>query len=484
MINNHADLYLNTRIQSKRAILFGICLPMAIGLGICVLNGLVLMLGYHYSLRIFEHPLDRWLPYLMSLTLFSLFVICCILIANGKRIFSKRYSIAVILLIISCMLTGINLGPLDPADLAFITVFISWVTFSLVERRAFYSPLPITCLLLGLTAFLFSSIINGGFISILTLHTLVTKIILFFLIINIITSNQLHRLAIKSFIICSFLSALVGIFSEFIYYQFDYNFTFWDIQKFQFKETLIGKMLRVTAFLPTSQGLGHLLILASSLVLFIPLSRKRRIFYLLILATCLAFTFSMGAYIVLAVVLILSVFIRKPERSIQYAMYFLAIVFFAYISGGFKWIYKNVFMTLGAASGGDRIILIRAGLDILRRHPFLGIGLKNFGKAIHLPIHNTYMQIAAEIGIFGGTIFVVIVLYLTINIGILIRKLQDPELKNWMRGLFLGMIGLSLHFLVEPFYDNIISWLYMGLVASAIVIYSKRPLNLGNAYEQ
>lgn len=479
MSNHLTGLFLNNDPPTDQISLCRIGLPIALGLAVGVMIGLDPLLGYHHPLHAFGYNVSRCVPYLLSLTLIVLLLLGYFVVVNREGIFSKRYSIAIILLVLPGMFSGLNYSRLDPTDPAFLAMFIFWIMASLVEHRPFCTPLPITCLLLSLTAFLFASVINGLSTSIIMLHMFIEKVVFLFLITNIITTARLHRFAMKTFVAGALLSALVGIVSEFIYWQFGYPLTFDDVKQFWFKETPFGKMLRVSAFLPTTQGLGHLSVLAMSIVLFMPISQTRKLLYLLVLGISVGLTFSVGAYLMMGLVLGLSVFIRRPERSLQYAASFLIIALLIYTSGMLKWIYKILIVPLGAESTTDRIEYIRVGLNTLNRYPIVGIGLKNINKVLHTPIHNAYLQMAAEIGIMGGLIFALMVFYLVIRSGLLASRLREPEQKNWVKGLSLGMFILSIHFLSEPFYDSVISWMYMGLVASAIVSYARKPLILG-----
>ncbi len=97
-----------------------------------------------------------------------------------------------------------------------------------------------------------------------------------------------------------------------------------------------------------------------------------------------------------------------------------------------------------------------------------GIGLKQIGRSLPTVIHNAYVQLTAELGNFAGVLFTGLVLSLAIGARHAAYRRTAGSQQMVMKGLFLGMIALAVHFCSEPFYDNYLSWAFLGIVAGAI----------------
>jgi len=109
-------------------------------------------------------------------------------------------------------------------------------------------------------------------------------------------------------------------------------------------------------------------------------------------------------------------------------------------------------------SGGDmsvslRLLVLKGGINMFLDHPFLGVGAGNFivySRAYSFLseakfAHNSFLEIGAELGVFGLTLFVLIIVLTIINL----KKSQDEFIKKnkyefyWMaRSIEIGLIGL------------------------------------------
>jgi O-antigen ligase len=139
----------------------------------------------------------------------------------------------------------------------------------------------------------------------------------------------------------------------------------------------------------------------------------------------------------------------------------------------------------GATSG--RLDLWRIALLIFEGHPFGGVGLGNFQTVEpsyatqtlnltmvrqivqeQLVVHNTYLQMAADLGLVGLGLFLAI-LALPIRLaGRALKRLEleNHELEYHVRGLLAGTIGLltAYAFLSAEFEKPL--WLVLGLLAA------------------
>ncbi len=90
-----------------------------------------------------------------------------------------------------------------------------------------------------------------------------------------------------------------------------------------------------------------------------------------------------------------------------------------------------------AASEEERKQLVWDGLQIIARNPVFGVGPGNFAdyrynvlhKRSWFPAHNTYVQVAAENGVIGGILYIIIVLSVFATIRVVRKRCVrgDPE---------------------------------------------------------
>lgn len=76
-------------------------------------------------------------------------------------------------------------------------------------------------------------------------------------------------------------------------------------------------------------------------------------------------------------------------------------VMFVLIGGG-----RQAALSTGEGTAHERIEKWAEGFDLLRRAPVFGIGEGNFAEEVGLVAHNSFVQSYAELGLFGGTLFV------------------------------------------------------------------------------
>jgi len=124
MLKQSPGYFLKTSSLMDRITFWEMGRPIIIGVGIGILVGLDLLMAYLFPLHLFNWRINQWVPFPFALIFSILFILCYIIAVNREYLFSKRYTIAMVLLIIPAMLTGINIGPLDPSDLAFLIVFV------------------------------------------------------------------------------------------------------------------------------------------------------------------------------------------------------------------------------------------------------------------------------------------------------------------------------------------------------------------------
>lgn len=122
-----------------------------------------------------------------------------------------------------------------------------------------------------------------------------------------------------------------------------------------------------------------------------------------------------------------------------------------------------------------RIHLAKVGLEMVKTHPILGVGLNNHiiakpeydtqSYVLPMPTHNYYIIIASEIGI-PGLLFFLGFLGLTILLAFRAGRCNDPYLASVAVGIIGAFVAIGLHITVDILgsHTNMtLLWLHAGL---------------------
>ena len=110
---------------------------------------------------------------------------------------------------------------------------------------------------------------------------------------------------------------------------------------------------------------------------------------------------------------------------------------------------------------------------IIEVHPILGSGLNTYAKMATQfgYAHNCYLQMAAEIGILGLIVFLVMLGFLYGGAVQALPYIRDPFIVAVTTGAMAGLFGfLTQSFLDTTFYSVQLSnlmWIFMGLIVAA-----------------
>lgn len=125
-----------------------------------------------------------------------------------------------------------------------------------------------------------------------------------------------------------------------------------------------------------------------------------------------------------------------------------------------------------SGSEQQRVMMIRGGIEMLKAHPFLGVGTGQFryvyedykesGAKVYTHIHNLYVHIAAETGFIGlfGFLFLVYKVISSVNY----KKIQQ---KRWLHeGISAMIIATAVHSLFDwTFFSTQVGIFLMILLA-------------------
>ena len=219
----------------------------------------------------------------------------------------------------------------------------------------------------------------------------------------------------------------------------------------------------------------------------------------------IAFTFSRGTFLATGIILLLMLVKDPPRPAVTAAILALAvtalIVFLPqYIERMYSMI--GTFLQSGNDSGGvqdsgirGRLGAMQVALQIFLEHPLLGIGLGNFEhyyqhyalqfgsseRGVDLAAHSLYLEIAAERGLLGITVYLVLIWYIFRIIMKSARQLHAAGLTAYENMVFsygfslLGYLATSV-FLHER---ARFIWIIYGICLSfpAIAAYETRRIS-------
>ncbi len=152
-------------------------------------------------------------------------------------------------------------------------------------------------------------------------------------------------------------------------------------------------------------------------------SEKLKIFFIaafIIILASLILTFSRGAMVSLAGVILYWIITEKRKAKALILLSLLALVFLMIAPERFYRRMATISEPVADASMENRILEAKAAIIMIQNNPILGVGWGNFSAnylTVVTPIeimprqaHNTYLEVTAELGIFGGMIFLWIII--------------------------------------------------------------------------
>jgi hypothetical protein len=126
-------------------------------------------------------------------------------------------------------------------------------------------------------------------------------------------------------------------------------------------------------------------------------------------------------------------------------------------------------LSASTGTGQERIQIWSDGLLLFRDAPVFGVGMNEFEVFVGHVAHNSYLQGFAELGLFGGALFLGAFFLAVANLSRTRRKgsaITDPELRRLhpyltgaVAGYAVGMFTLTLNYIVP-------TYMILGLVSA------------------
>jgi len=126
-----------------------------------------------------------------------------------------------------------------------------------------------------------------------------------------------------------------------------------------------------------------------------------------------------------------------------------------------KWVIANSNPLQFFVEKGGRWEHWHAALNMIKAHPFIGVGIKTFMNNYSLykiqadpfvmfNAHNSYLHLAAETGLIGFAIFIAMIIAVIIQWRKAYNKIKETDL----RAVSLGLFGAFIAFLVTSIMDS------------------------------
>jgi O-antigen ligase len=188
------------------------------------------------------------------------------------------------------------------------------------------------------------------------------------------------------------------------------------------------------------------------------------------IATAIILTFSRGGMLALFMVLLLISLVEiKSKRTIFIIASFMLFVLLMIPEEIFFFRFQRMDVSII-----QRLKLLKGGLNMFFDHPFLGVGVGNFVTHIKdysniivaLVAHNSYLHIAAELGIIGLILFISIFAITIKNLWECWKHLlKSDKTKNYYYplGILIALSGFMVHSLFLSEQYNIVLFIIVAL---------------------
>jgi O-antigen ligase len=194
-----------------------------------------------------------------------------------------------------------------------------------------------------------------------------------------------------------------------------------------------------------------------------------------VLAACMVFTYSRGAWLALCLAALIFCLLYNP-RLIFLAVIgaFAALKLVPGINSRFSYLFSSAY--INSSQRGGRLALWQAALEKFRHDPIFGSGFGTFGGAVaarRVPdgfyVDNFFLKTLAEAGIIGLMAFVWLVFSLIRAGWATFKSIIDPDLKIMAGAILAGLIGVAAHNGVENIFEVPMMASYFWLLAGMLL---------------
>lgn len=344
-------------------------------------------------------------------------------------------------------------------EITIVVAILSWGLRKILTRDLTLKKTPLNWILLAFFAANVISLFNAGAFAPLVMKALVSKclkyIIFYFAVIEIIDSRE----KLKNIIKITVASAVLVVFDSFI----QYYFLHYDLARLypSFKYAPLTDPSRFPGFptgpFPFPNSLSAWLVTIIPPILCLSVwGIKKRVW------RCFLGVFSIGAMFLLYLAntrsawlsflaaFFLTLFVRKKTIVVLFVV-LVMIATFPFLPK------EKMGNILGFTSMQDRFYMWNTGWKIFMEHPIIGNGLNTFFvkymkyrddeykglKGSYA--HNGYLQMAADTGLIGLAVFLLLIVKFFGSTMRFIKICKDGFYKTLSLGLFAGIMAFLFH---------------------------------------
>ncbi len=198
----------------------------------------------------------------------------------------------------------------------------------------------------------------------------------------------------------------------------------------------------------------------------------------ILLVAAIVLSFSRGAFIGLIVILIFFAlkFGNQNRVGIAVGLVMVTLAFLLFAPGGYGTRLLSIFVpSLDPLQSADarRGELFRS-LYVAIRHPFFGIGMDNYKEQMSLRglvTHNSYTQVASEMGLFALACYALFIISPLRKLGQILRETRSDRHVSQFFYLTVGVEGALIGYMVSSFFLSVpYTWNVYYLVAYAVCL--------------
>ncbi|MDE0586244.1 MAG: O-antigen ligase family protein [Planctomycetota bacterium] len=204
------------------------------------------------------------------------------------------------------------------------------------------------------------------------------------------------------------------------------------------------------------------------------LNRRRRMFLFagyIILAFGTVITMSRSGWLSIAVATVLVPLIRFNKIAPWYFVTLVGLGLLAYTTGLGEASYK-VIHDINGASADFRWHIDDIALEAFFTRPWFGVGTSNlldFFNPYQLEVHDTYLQIASGMGLFGILVFGGYILTTIIRLINVVLNPASPAYRDWAIALLFGLMITAIQSFFAMFLWIKFLWGVFGIAESVIM---------------
>lgn len=359
-------------------------------------------------------------------------------------------------------------------SLVFCVVCLIWLSYKKQLSLQFPSRYPVLFFLfaLWLSCILSVNPLN----SIKSIYKYITYLIAFYAALK--TTETEKRRIILTLFFSAALTGIIGIYQHFFGFHPIFDFLVkLRPDGFDFAKKYLEQKRIFSVFVTPTVFAGYIIIIIPIALGYL-YEKKQGFLYqpltylIAVLSICLLLTKSVGAFLGLAVGLMVFFMLSESlnKKILLPILGVFTILFFTII------IFRNYLRPEALPEFSTTIIqrkmFWRDTWEIIKKYPLRGIGLGNFAIPGTKFAHNSYLQIWAEMGILAIASYLRII-FTSLNKGFL--RLKIMKLRGFAgTGLLNGLLAASCAFLVHNLVDftfftpevALLSWLMLGLTLS------------------